>query len=142
MNAGQKILKLYPNNFEILNDLGSVYVEMKKFDKALNLYNKAYEINQNAQNKLQFLRNLGELYYKMKKYDEAIKFYRELTELEPENPKIWSNIAVIFRYLENHEDAINAFKKALELAPERERMQEYGMKWLMYMKIKEKKKME
>lgn len=121
MKAGQKILNLYPNNFEILNDLGRVYVEMKKFDKALNLYNKAYEINQNAQNKLQFLRNLGELYYKMKKYNEAIKFYRELTELEPENPNIWSNIAVLFGYLKNHDDAINAYKKALELAPEKVR---------------------
>ncbi len=118
MNVGQKFLSIYPNNFEILNDLGEVYVKMKKFDKAIKFYNKAYEVNQNAQNKLQFLRNLGELYYKMKKYDKAIKFYRELTELEPENPDTWNNIAVIFKYLKNYDDAINAFKKALELAPE------------------------
>ena len=66
----EKLLEKDSNNFELLNLIGVISLQLKKYDEAIVLIKKA--ININSQHHALY-NNLGAIYKELEQYDDAIK---------------------------------------------------------------------
>ncbi|MBI3890242.1 MAG: tetratricopeptide repeat protein, partial [Candidatus Wallbacteria bacterium] len=71
-----------PKDFAILNNLGLVCCEQKKFKEAIGFYTRALE-----QNKASFVTcyNLGEAYRKSDQYSNALRVFQDAQKLQYDN---------------------------------------------------------
>jgi tetratricopeptide (TPR) repeat protein len=83
----EELLKEYPHNSAYLNNLAGIYQVEKKYDKAIELYQKAKKYNPEYQ--MPFY-NIGKIYILQGKYSDAVK---ELQEGLKHGPKDSNMIA-------------------------------------------------
>jgi tetratricopeptide (TPR) repeat protein len=55
---------------------------------------------------------------RQEKTDKEIGTLKELSELEPENPDVWQNLASAYRKIEEYDKAIHCYRKAVEIEPD------------------------
>jgi len=94
--------------------LGNDYTKKKEYDKAIEAYQKAIEINPNnawAYN------NMGLCFYHKKEYDKAIEAYQKAIELDPNYARAYNNMGLCFYHKKEYDKAIEAYQKAIELDP-------------------------
>ena len=76
----ERALELNENHLPIMNSLSSCYMNAGMLDKAANILEKAFELdNQNTLTAF----NLGVLYQTMENYQEALKYFQISYQLEP-----------------------------------------------------------
>ncbi len=99
---------------EALESKGTTLFQSAKYDKALEAFDKAIEINPRDSvawyNKGFALRKLG-------KSDEAIKAYDKAIEINPQDSRVWDGKGGALMELGKSDEAIKAFDKALEINP-------------------------
>jgi GT2 family glycosyltransferase/Flp pilus assembly protein TadD len=79
----EKAVSLNPGNPIFLKNLGDFYyVELKKIDEAIHLYQKVLAINPVD---LETLLILGNIHAELKKFDEARSYYTKALEIDPSN---------------------------------------------------------
>ncbi len=61
---------------------------------------------------------LGLIQVKKGKADTALNYFKKTTELLPELPDAWTNLALAYDYVKMYKEALAAFKKSIELDPE------------------------
>ena len=71
-----------PNLAEIHNNLGLLYLKMKKLDDAVVAFEEA--VKKNVNYALAYV-NLGKALIELEKYDDAIKAYEKALEIDPSN---------------------------------------------------------
>ncbi|WP_138499953.1 ABC transporter substrate-binding protein [Nostoc sp. PA-18-2419] len=105
INHYEKILTLNPNHFKTIPRLAKKYLDIENFEKALELYTRAYHYNriENKENLLQALEAYGKNLRKQGKLTKAkIQFDRAL-EIEPEKESVKEQLAEINTELEKQE---------------------------------------
>ena len=75
-------IKIKPNGFEALNNLGGVHVRNKNYQLALKCFNRSYEINQSY---VPTINNLASLYHKLNRPMEALEMSTKALEYQPNN---------------------------------------------------------
>ena len=86
----EKILKLDPENYAALNELGHTYALMGKYDKAIKLFEKAKK----TRPKLPTAYNrLGNVYDDQLKYAQAMKEYNLAMKNAPADQESYRNMA-------------------------------------------------
>ena len=93
---------------------GNKQYERKRYDRAIEAYNKAIEINPTDYT---FFNNRGLAFYKKKNFDAAISDFNRAVELNPADSFTYSNRGVAYEDSGNVEQAINDYRKALEIDP-------------------------
>ena len=96
-------------------NLGKIYEDNGKYDKAIEEYNKAIELN--PYHYRTYL-NLGNIYYKMGRIDEAIVHYKKALSFNPNDYKAWNNLGTISIQKGLYEEAIKNYKRAIEIKPD------------------------
>jgi Flp pilus assembly protein TadD len=81
----QHILKINPNDTEVIIDLGSVFKQKGDFDKALYFFSKAVELEPTKPKSLDFLVDISIIIGNKELAKSALK---KLKEVNPENGKI------------------------------------------------------
>lgn len=110
----QKAVELNPDDSESLRLLGGIYVELKQWDKAIEVLEKGKKINQN---------NAGvhyELSWALDAVGKKDKFINELKEavrLAPTNVIYLTNLGVAYGSINNTSLEREAYNKALEIDP-------------------------
>lgn len=104
--------KLHSRNEKIWSNLGNLYGLQKKFDKSLNAYSQAIEIN--PQNSSTYL-NRAITYSMMGKYAQSIPDYDKSLALAPEVALTYKNRAYTFLQLGQFAQSISDYNKAIEL---------------------------
>jgi tetratricopeptide (TPR) repeat protein len=61
---------------------------------------------------------LGNLFVSKGEIDSALVYYRRATEILPEYPDAWTNLALAYDHIKMYQEALGAFKKSLDLNPE------------------------
>ena len=61
---------------------------------------------------------LGNLVVSRGEIDSAMIYFRRATEILPEYPDAWTNLALAYDHRKMYEDALSAFKRSLDLDPE------------------------
>jgi tetratricopeptide (TPR) repeat protein len=92
---------------------GSAYKNLKQYDKAINDYNKAIELNP-ADADAYYDR--GIIYYYLKQYNKAINDYSKAIELKPNFAYAYNNRGFTYLWLGKCEKAKSDFDKAIEIS--------------------------
>ena len=106
------------NNSASSNDLleeGKTYYNNGEYDKAIEIFKKAVELNPNDDDSW---RLLGNSYNRNGQIEEAIKYYLKAAELNPDDSRNWFNLGISYSNNEQYKEAINSFLKVVELNPD------------------------
>ena len=100
------------NKFQILDFLGTTFLEKQRHEKALEIYEMALEMSpENAD--LWFTK--GRILSGVERYEEALESYKEGLKIEFDNPQIWYEIGEILAILERFDEALKAYTNSAEL---------------------------
>lgn len=88
--------------------------EKGNYKKALKLYKKAVEIDENF---VYAWDNLGRTYRELHDYDNAIEAYKKSIAIDSLNPTPLMNIAVVYNYKEDYESAAFWYNKLIDANP-------------------------
>ena len=103
-----KIKKL-PN---IYYTYGNIQKKLKKFDNAIDSFQKAINLNPNFS---EAYNNLGNTKKIINKRVEAINHYKKAILIKEDNIEALINLSIILKENNNYEDLINVYKKILKL---------------------------
>ena len=112
----QKAYQLAPNDKDVINSLGFVYMQLEEFEKARELFLRAISIDpqfSEAHN------HLGVVYSKTGRMQDAIdSFKKALSNLLYRTPEIaFYNLGMTYYRAGQYEQASNAFKDAIKRSP-------------------------
>ena len=106
----QKQREIYPE--VVLLEEGMKYLNERKFDQALSIFQQADHVNPYSPD-VHFL--LAKTYYLQGSLDSAEKEYRETVKLKPEYVKAHIDLATIYASRGNWKDAIDQYNQVLKL---------------------------
>ena len=106
------LIRINPEDVNILNLLGMLYLEKKEYELAINYLSKAVVLNSTSY----VVSNLAKAYYLNKQYQQAIDLYHKALEIE-ENDDILYSLGVAYKGLKNMEKALFYYNKSLEFNP-------------------------
>ncbi len=115
--------KDFPYPVELLNQLGDVCLELKKYEEAESYFSKAEKLQpdlksaQNAKQSTKVAAHIqkGNDAVAKKNYDLAIEEYKKATELQPNNASLWSFLANAYFLKGALSEAEINFRKSVSL---------------------------
>ena len=111
----ENILKKNPENAQVHNKLGLLYIKKGIVEKAEFHYNRALEIEPEMPGAVANMANLQVI---LKNYDKAESMYRKAIKLDPGNPVLYNNMGSMFAYRKMLPEAAECYKKALNIKPD------------------------
>jgi predicted O-linked N-acetylglucosamine transferase (SPINDLY family) len=108
------LLKKDSNNFELLNLLGIVTLQLKNYRKAIIIINRAIKINPSHH---ALYNNLGVVYKELEEYDDAIKNFKKAFELNANYAEALCNLGIISVFLKKYDEAYAYYKNCLRIKP-------------------------
>jgi predicted O-linked N-acetylglucosamine transferase (SPINDLY family) len=106
--------KIYKKNHTLFYLIGTTFLQLKKFDKAIDNFNTSINLNSNfpeAHN------NLGIALAEKEKYLEALVSYNKAIKIKNDYIDAYINRGVSLNKLEKFEDAINDFNFVIKIQP-------------------------
>ena len=88
-----ELIRSYSDSGEILNIIGTTYLELKIYKKALNLFTKAIKKNPRAP---EIYYNLGLTFHHQGNIDKAIDSYKKAIQLKKDYAEAYCNIGMTF----------------------------------------------
>ena len=77
IKTAEEYIKENPSQAQSYATAASLYNNLKDYDKAIQMYRKAIELEENTDNQANYLMQIGQIYAQQKKYEEAEKAYEE-----------------------------------------------------------------
>ena len=62
--------------------------------------------------------NRGDVLLKMNRTEEALRVYQRAAEIDPSNPDIFYNMAIVYTELAQNHKALEYFNRALKIKPD------------------------
>jgi hypothetical protein len=109
--AYEQLLKLYPNNIDAIVNLSGI---IRKEYPAVAL-NKLLDLREKYPNNVFVIAQLGVTYADAGNFQDAIKSLITASEMDPQNPLHFYNLAVILEKASEPKEAIKNYEKALEV---------------------------
>ncbi|MBN3870512.1 ABC transporter substrate-binding protein [Nostoc sp. JL33] len=97
LNIYEQVLKLNPNHFSTVVELAEKYLYLANFDKALQLYERAYKLDpvSHQQKIIQVLNQYGHLLLTQENYERAKQQYKRILTIDPVNSLAKQDLASI-----------------------------------------------
>ena len=90
-----------------------------ELEEALQIFQKSINDFPNSEFKYHWLRYSADIYREQKKYDDALATYMKALEANPEDPRTWRNLGLMYvGDFKDYETAATYFEKMVELNPE------------------------
>lgn len=119
----QTVLKLNPKSAKAHYQLGLLYLQQKKTDKAIQSMKRAVAlVSRDDAEKSQYHLNLGTAYRQNKQNDQAEAQYRLALRLEPQNTRILGALGATLILLDRPTDAIEVLDRAIAIDPKVHRL--------------------
>ncbi len=118
-------LKLAPEDFIALNNLGNLYSAQKLFEKAILAFDQAlrHTPKEERAERANIHCGRGHAYEKLGNLSRALLDFRISTRLNPVVADYWINLGLIEAKLSNFDSAISSLKKALRVEPQNKKAQ-------------------
>ena len=103
-----------PNNLELLNSLGQLYIKASDDEKALPFYEKIIKLNPvnvDAYN------NMGGIYRRLKRYDESIAILNKALSFNKNNSEVKYNLGFTYKLMGKNDDACDCFEYVISENP-------------------------
>lgn len=129
----EKATELRADYSEAYNNLGTVYLILAKWDRAINCFRNAlrntiYATPHFAHN------NLGLAYHEKGEFKKAVESYLKAIQFQPSFSRAFHNLGVTYEAMNEWDEAIEAYKESIRHAPEDPRSHFYLGK--VYLKTK------
>ena len=111
----QQWTKAEPQNATAWFVLGIAFVNLKRYDDAIEAYRQAIRLNPEYAGAWS---NLGDAYSNLKRYDDAIAAFRQAIRINPEDAIAWNNLGITYSDLKRYDDVIAASRQAIRINPE------------------------
>ncbi len=105
----EEILSIDPYHADTLNALGLLYRSQQNRHKAIDLINKAIDIEPNER----YYYNLGIIFKEQNRLEDAIKMYENVIALNPKHTNACMNLGHILKKLNKHSEAIALYEKVI-----------------------------
>ncbi len=105
------LLKSDPENMELLNELGGLYIKSGHDGDALNIYKEIVRLNPKS---VSALNSLGGILRRLKMYDESIAVLEKAAMLDSENSQVYYNMGFTYKLMEQYDEAIRCFNMVVE----------------------------
>lgn len=105
------LLKSDPENMELLNELGGLYIKSGHDGDALNIYKEIVRLNPKS---VSALNSLGGILRRLKMYDESIAVLEKAAMLDSENSQVYYNMGFTYKLMEQYDEAIRCFNTVVE----------------------------
>ena len=102
------------DNSNSLLEEGKAYLKNGEYDKAIEIFKKAVELNPNDYDNWHWL---GTSYLNNEQYPETINPFKRAVELNPNNEGNWCILGYSYNKNGQHSEAEECYKKAIELNP-------------------------
>jgi hypothetical protein len=106
------VLEIYPNNYEALNLLGTIYYQLHKYDKAIILISKAIKLHKKG---AIFYNNRALSFYKTQNFNKAILDFKKAINLNPNYIDAYNGYANVLKDSSLWESALFLIDKAIML---------------------------
>ncbi len=116
MEHFERALKLRPDYSEALNAMGTVYLGLKQWDKAISFLDRARDDLLYGTPHMA-LNNLGEAYRGKNEYGRAIGFFKKALEMNPRFVNAHRGLGLTSMDMGNYEAAVTSLEKAVRHAP-------------------------
>ena len=111
-----KAVELKPGYAEAFNAMGTVYLRLEKWNKAISQFERASD-NLLYATPYIALNNIGDAYRGKKDLVRAINFYEKALEAEPYFPNAHRGMGLVLIDMGDYEGAVASLKKAVKYAP-------------------------
>lgn len=95
--------------------MGKVYGDKKEYDKAIECYKKAIELDANY---VHAWNNMGSDYWYKEEYDRAIECYEKALEIDANYVYAWYGMGLTYSDKKEYNKADECFKNILNINPE------------------------
>ncbi|MCX6235550.1 MAG: hypothetical protein NT175_12680 [Bacteroidetes bacterium] len=111
----KRALELWPENYEVLNNLGSFYAyTLERYDSAIICFEQAIRYNPKI---AEPYLNLAQSFRKARVYNKAIENFRKFLEIKPGNTYALTEMGSCYFEMGDLHNAIKANEELMRLAP-------------------------
>ena len=110
----KKILKLNPNHFDSIFLLGSLLLQTKNYDKAIQLLNKAIQIKPDYADAYH---NLGLAFLELGEFKKAMDYSKKAIQTQHSHVEAYNNLGNVFKELREFSKAKNCYLQAIQIQP-------------------------
>jgi cytochrome c-type biogenesis protein CcmH/NrfG len=119
IRLSKSILERDPNNLQALINLGNAYLDMDRYQEAIDAYSKALSL---APKSPDVRTDMGIMYRKLGQFDKAIEAFRQAARDDPKHVNSRFNLSIVSKYDKNDfRGAIQAWEEFLKLNPDNDR---------------------
>jgi len=111
----EQVLLSQPNQFDALQLLGVLFVQIKKYSQAVEFLSKALEINPNHAGAYS---NRGIALKELKRFDEALANYDQAIAINAGYLDAYSNRGNVLQELKRFDEALNSYDQAIAINPD------------------------
>jgi predicted TPR repeat methyltransferase len=111
-----EVLRRKPDWGQVLNALGTVFLDQSRPDKAKKVFEKAADLRPPPYFPAGY--NLARLKQQENDHKGAISIYRAMLEKQPGIGEAWNNLGVAYREIGDQDEAISCFRRAVAFAPD------------------------
>ncbi len=112
----EKALAIKPDYAGAWNNMGTVYLKLEEWDKAIDSFNHALDHLLYATPHFA-LNNLGEAYRGKGDYERSIEFYKKALDAEPRFFRAHRGLGRIYMAMGDYDAAASSLQKAVDYAP-------------------------
>ena len=109
-----ELLKIYKENHLLYYFVGTTYLQLKKYDEAINNFKQALKYNSLF---AETYNNLGIALAEKKKYSLALSYYNKAIKLKADYIDAYLNRGISFNKLKKYNEAINDFNLVINKDP-------------------------
>ncbi|MCF7895283.1 MAG: tetratricopeptide repeat protein [Candidatus Omnitrophica bacterium] len=113
--SGQEDVNIVFELESIYQEFASIYLSKGRYQKAIDLYKKALNINLNSPRTWY---KLGRTYIELKNYQKAINCYRQVLEIDPGSIIVLNDLGWIYEVIGDYQKSIKYFQKYLKYNPD------------------------
>ena len=116
-NSNEGVLPVETQNLDeayISFNIGNLYYDLGKLEKALTYYDKALYIYPDF---IDVWKYRGLIYFTSGRLQKAAACYNQIMNLDPEYPELWIDIGIIFFEMGKINEAKACYEKATEMNP-------------------------
>nr|BDT29799.1 tetratricopeptide repeat protein [Bacteriovorax sp. HI3] len=120
----EKSLKIDPTYSQAAMAIGALYEEKEQFAKALKVYKKFVDNEENAGN-TQVLSRMVTVMFSMEKTAEVLPYAETLVSLDNTDLNLKVRLGLLYSDMERYDEAAKLFKDVLEVVPESDKVLYY-----------------
>ena len=110
----KKVLNVSPNHFNSVYLLGSLLLQVKKYDLAIKLLQKAIQIQPNHSDSYN---NLGNVMLELGEFTKAINCYEKAIKIKPNQADAYYNYGIAQKKLGELRKSISYYEKVIQINP-------------------------